>query len=62
VNDQEENNFDVYENNEVVQEIYETDINMDQPNSMFVLSFCNLQFYLNMKYLQLLFLLTLFFF
>jgi len=33
VNEQEENNFDSYENNEEVQEIYETDINIEQPNS-----------------------------
>jgi len=38
VNEQEENNFDSYENNEEVQEIYETDINIEeQPNS----KFCN---------------------
>jgi len=36
VNEQERNNFEGYENNEVVQEIYETietDINIEQPNS-----------------------------
>lgn len=32
VNDQDENNFDDYENNEV-QEIYETDLNIDHANS-----------------------------
>ncbi|XP_015380189.1 PREDICTED: uncharacterized protein LOC107173948 [Diuraphis noxia] len=37
VNEQERNNFDGYENNEVVQEIYETidtDINIEQPNNI----------------------------
>ncbi|XP_027846330.2 uncharacterized protein LOC114126555 isoform X3 [Aphis gossypii] len=34
VNEQEENNFDSYENNEEVQEIYETDINIEQPNNI----------------------------
>jgi hypothetical protein len=33
VNEQEGNNFDNYENNEEVQEIYESDINIEQPNS-----------------------------
>lgn len=33
VNGQEENNFDDYENNEVVQEIYETDLNIEHSNS-----------------------------
>lgn len=32
VNDQDENNFDDYENNEV-QEIYETDLNIEHANS-----------------------------
>jgi len=33
VNGQEGNNFDGYENNETVQEIFDTDINIEQSNS-----------------------------
>jgi len=33
VNEQEGNNFDSYENNEAVQEIFDTDINIEQSNS-----------------------------
>ncbi|XP_008186014.1 uncharacterized protein LOC100164223 isoform X1 [Acyrthosiphon pisum] len=34
VNEQEGNNFDGYENNEAVQEIFDTDINIEQPNNI----------------------------
>jgi len=41
VNEQERNNFDGYENNEVVQEIFDSDINIEQSNS----KLCNLIIY-----------------
>lgn len=57
VNEQERNNFDGYENNEVVHKMYETienDINIEQANS----KLCNLTIYnhYELKKLQLKFL------
>lgn len=39
VNEQERNNFDGYENNDVVQEIYDSDMNIEHPNS----KLCNIK-------------------